>query len=352
MDVDKKKRKKLESVQALRGVAILLVLVIHAKRYEAFYAGDVLPKVLGAGQAGVDLFFVISGFIMVSISRAIFGQGKGEVVKFLEKRAFRIYPLYWFYTFLLLPIYFFKPGAIHSQEIQRSPDLFGSLTLYPTGVRPIIWQGWSLSLELYFYLIFAVILLFKEKILHKILFAWGLGVIFGYIVVHFVFVHLDGPALGLLVDPMTLEFIGGGFVALAIHDRSWRGAPALLALGAGCLVGGAFIQSDPNHHLRILLFGIPALMILAGAVMSEINGQIKFGRILVFIGDISYSVYLIHIMVYGLLGRFWPQHMEPSVGKSILFCLLIGTGALGFGALSYRFLEKPLLKWCYKFLPK
>jgi len=342
---------RLQSIQALRGVAILLVILVHAKRYEAFYAGDLLPNVLGAGQAGVDLFFVISGFIMVTITQNKFGKGTRETAKFLGKRICRIYPLYWFFTFLLLPAYFLKPDFIHSSEVTRHVDLFGSLTLYPTGIRPIIWQAWSLSLEVYFYLIFAVILFCKEKLLYKMLFAWGLFVVFGYIIKSYVFASDVSPALGLLVDPMTLEFIGGGFIALLLREMQWRGAPFLLGLGATCLVCGAFIESDPNHSLRILLFGIPSLMILTGAVLCERSNQFHFSKGLVFIGDISYSVYLSHVMVYGFLGRFWPRHLEPSISKSLVFFILIEFGALGFGVLSYRFLEKPLLKQCYKFLP-
>jgi peptidoglycan/LPS O-acetylase OafA/YrhL len=348
--VDKPNHGKLESIQALRGIAILLVLLIHVKRYEAFYAGDILPQVLGAGQAGVDLFFVISGFIMVTITRSTIGSVRASA-RFLGKRICRIYPLYWFYTLLLLPAYVFRPGFIHSKEMARQVDWVGTFTLYPTGTRPIIWQSWSLSLEIYFYLVFTVILLFEEKMLPKILFGWALLVLAGYFLGQTCFSWIDSPGLGLITHPMTLEFIGGSFVALLVWEEKWRIPPVpLLVAGGICLVIGAFVESDPSRHLRLVLFGIPSLMILAGAVLCERAGIFQFNRTLVFIGDISYSVYLTHVMVYGFLGRFWPPHLLPGVGKSLLFGGLVAAGALAFGALSYRFLEKPLLKLCYKTL--
>ena len=108
---------KLESIQALRGIAVLAVVAFHAMTVEHRYGGgnQLLPDLLQLGQSGVDLFFVISGFVMVTVTRGRFA-GRGQTGRFLWSRFSRIYPTYWFYYCLTAAVFLIRPGRPADRE--------------------------------------------------------------------------------------------------------------------------------------------------------------------------------------------------------------------------------------------
>ena len=117
---------KIFNLQALRGIAVLLVIAYHLTKIEGKYGhGEgILPSFLTIGMSGVDLFFVISGFVMVTVTRGWFQQ-KGKPVRFLYHRITRIYPVYWFYSLIVLAIYLVMPELVNSSQAGNI-DLFSS----------------------------------------------------------------------------------------------------------------------------------------------------------------------------------------------------------------------------------
>jgi peptidoglycan/LPS O-acetylase OafA/YrhL len=150
--------KNIDTIQALRGIAVILVIIFHLMTVEIKYGGihTIIPNLFHFSMFGVDLFFVISGFIMVIISQGKF-QNPKETISFLYNRISRIYPTYWFYTFLILGVYLVKPTWVNSAQGSQI-DILNSILLFPSDTLPIVMVGWTLIHEIYFYIVFSFIL--------------------------------------------------------------------------------------------------------------------------------------------------------------------------------------------------
>jgi peptidoglycan/LPS O-acetylase OafA/YrhL len=157
-----RERVKVQNVQALRGAAILLVVVYHTWTIERRYGGGpgLLSDWVAVGLSGVDLFFVISGFIMVTVTKSLV-PGLTTATNFLYHRAARIYPIYWIYSLMLLPIFLVRPDMVNSSQ-GNQVDLLASFLLLPQRLLPLLQVGWTLVHEIYFYLIFALFLSIKR----------------------------------------------------------------------------------------------------------------------------------------------------------------------------------------------
>jgi peptidoglycan/LPS O-acetylase OafA/YrhL len=338
---------RLQNLQALRGIAVLLVLWRHVLLFGEKYArGEmVLPDALKIGDAGVDLFFVISGFVMTLVSRGRF-QLRGEIASFLYKRFVRVYPLYWIYSLAILAIYLRWPHLVNSSQ-DHHVDLLASFLLLPQDILPLLGQGWTLEHEIYFYLVFALMLLAPERLLPGLLLLWGALVAFGWN-------FLSGSEPGQLqairhaCNPLTLEFILGALVGLAI-GRGWRRAGFLwLILGyVLLLIGSAVVDPLRFTGLRLFCFGIPAALMVFGAVALELQDRFRLPHWLGVIGDASYSLYLSHILVLSAAGRLWQAlpNLHPGGWDAAGLALLMILAAMGFGLASHFLLEKPVLRF-------
>jgi exopolysaccharide production protein ExoZ len=336
--------KKIQSIQALRGVAVLLVLARHILVMEARYGGGqtLLPDILKVGDGGVDIFFVISGFIMVVISRGQF-QRPGAAASFLYRRAIRIYPLYWLYSIVVFAVFLVAPSCVRGMQ-NGQYDLLDSFFLLPQFFTPVLGQGWTLAYEVYFYLAFAVALLLPERRLPRFLLLWGLGVAAGYNLYMSHRALLHSATIEMITNPLTVEFVLGAGVALAIR-RGWRDGDWLCLVG-GCALfplSSSFFDPLDFEGLRVFCFGLPALLILYGAVSLESRLRFQFPRWLQTLGDASYSIYLSHILVISGVGRIWSSIRQPGLWENALAILTMFAAAFGFGLASYRWIERPLL---------
>lgn len=272
---------KFKSIQVLRAVAVLLVVFFHANQAR-----------FPIGPAGVDIFFVISGFIMAQVSQ---GRGRKE---FITARLWRIFPIY----FICFALY----AATRPLPLDACREMY-SLTLMPVwgDCFPYIVQAWSLSYELLFY---AMVAIFIRRL------NW-LFVILPALVVVGQFIDI-----GFVGSPFLLEFMAG----LLIARMPLRyGLPILIA-GTGLLLFGPI-----GHHSpwRVLFWGLPSAMIVYGALALERHfAEPAFGP-LIWMGDASYSIYLAHTLISGV--------PLPAAIWAIL--------ATVTGCLVYQFIERPLL---------
>ena len=157
---------KIVNIQALRGIAAVSVVAFHLIPIEAKYGSgeSILPNFFEFGMFGVDLFFVISGFVMASLTKGQF-QNASNGLTFLYQRLSRIYPVYWFYSALVLMVFFIQPTWVNSAQGNQI-NILSSFLLWPEATLPLINVGWTLIHEMYFYIIFTVFLFFvPEKIL-------------------------------------------------------------------------------------------------------------------------------------------------------------------------------------------
>jgi len=343
--------KIIKNLQALRGIAVLSVLSLHLYGAERLFdtGGTVLPDFCNFGAFGVDLFFVISGFIMVTVTRGKF-SGLRSSCKFLLSRFFRIFPLYWIYSAaFLFALEFFGFGD--SGRLQHI-SIWRSFLLFPQDQYPVLVVGWTLIYEVYFYVVFGALMVFSEHSFIRLLLGWGAAIIAVGLSAH-LFSLSFGPLLKLVFGPLTLAFIAGGLLALFMRDRTCRYG-GLFLIAAAVFLSAVYMLSGyeryPAGWMRVMLFGIPAVMILYGAVSLELNNSVFFPAVLGFIGDISYSVYLAHVpiilLVFSLWSRFIATGTLVSLPPIIISCLLVFIVSV----ISYYAVEKPVDKFKHRIL--
>ena len=262
----------LLSLQYLRGLAAIAVVAMHTGWTRT-----------SLGAAGVDVFFVISGFVMVMAG------GRGQTPwAFLRARALRIVPLYWVVTL----------ATILVTGLDDVPRILTSFAFWPHlgfdgGDYPVVIQGWTLNYEAFFYVAFGASLFLAERRRLVALTAALLAL---------VALGRCLPPLGIAVTtytgPLLVEFLAGAWVCRAWQGGklpSGRGAVALLA--TGIVMFAAQFSIGPSGDWRCLTWGIPALLVVAGTVGLEGGGRVPLLPGLRALGDASYALYLTHLLV-------------------------------------------------------
>jgi exopolysaccharide production protein ExoZ len=339
---------RLYSLQGLRGAAVLGVVLFHMTSVEFKYAaGDVLlPAFLHFFQLGVDLFFVISGFVMVIVSRGRF-QNVVETQRFLFNRLSRIYPTYWLYFFITLGVYLWQPSLVNSSH--GGSNLWMSFLLLPNERVLLVMVAWSLVFELWFYLLFSAFMCLREKSLPWLLLGWA-GVI---VVFNLLFNWQDySPALKIMLHPYALEFIVGSALALFFYGpHSGRLPSSLLwvALAVALLLGFPLIYLSGLYASeglpRMVAVGLTFGALTLSLALLERRSLIKVPTFLTAVGDMSYTLYLSHLLVLGVIGRAWQMigAWPSSPWDNVFFAVLMMTAVLCYGWVGYHFYEKPIL---------
>jgi exopolysaccharide production protein ExoZ len=291
---------KLLLVQILRGVAALSIAALHAQHDAVALAaatGTVwVPPLHIPWAAGVDVFFVISGFIMVHASQDLFHR-EGARGAFLARRIARIVPLYWAVTTLYLALAVVAPGLLNSELL--APWLVLASYLFipaerPDGiVQPLYSLGWTLNYEMFFYALFAlaIVLPYRRAI------AALAGTIFALVALGSVY-RLPEP-LAFWTSPILLEFAFGLALGHLRAQGVTIGRAAQVALSTAGLALLALDLTDPAGGVavpRVLAWGAPAAFLVAAAALgrdglSSRNAATRFG---VALGDASYALYLLH----------------------------------------------------------
>ena len=342
------------NIQALRGIAIILVVLLHLANAECLYGdkGPVLSAFSVLGGSGVDLFFVISGFVMATITRGTFRK-KGSLPLFLYSRAARIYPPYWVFSLALLAAHLVFPQAGDPQRWQEI-DVARSLLLLPQVRLPILVVGWTLVLELYYYGVVALSLLLPERSFVGLLLVWA-GVVTAANVVFSSAAITLGPAALVVLYPQTIEFIAGCLLARFVQagHRRW-GAPCF-TVGATLLPAlyaayAAFRPGNfPSAWERLALFGLPSTLMVYGACGMEQAGAARLPRLLMFVGDRSYTLYLTHVPVIVAASLLYSRMTagEPAAALAAGSFRIVAVGA--FAAGGYAVAELPLHRVARRF---
>lgn len=337
-----------KNIQALRALAANGVVLSHLLTVEGKYGhGFVsLPDWAHLGSCGVDLFFVISGFIMATVASGMSGRA------FLFARITRIYPPYWFYTLLVFALSCFAPNMVNG-SYDHPASVWRSFLLLPDSVGPLLAVGWTLIHEMYFYIGFAVILAIGLPPFWALV---GWAGIVGLL--RLAFRDSLSPTGAVIFHPLTIEFIAGALIGFAVKKKWNRGAWPALLLG-GVFLGGVLSLADDPVRLvdgvstwrHVALLGFPFALIVYGAAGIELNGTRFAGRLGVLLGDASYSVYLSHVLVLSALGRIFstlPDHSAVLEAGFVLFALLASNGA---GWLSRCLIEVPLTNISRRLVP-
>lgn len=333
-------------VQALRFAAATAVVVTHAVDLAGTRLG--LETAVGGGTlenfgaVGVDVFFVISGFIIATTTR---GQtGVGAAGAFLWRRFRRVAPIYWLLSLAIL-IGMARGGTL-SADVAAATFLFWPFS----GLEmtfPALGPGWTLCFEMLFYAGFGLAIAGGRRV--------GWGLVGTYAVMLAVGLVVAAPVLRFWGAPIILEFLLGVGIA-----SIWRFAPrrlglwavglAVLGFGLSLVFGYGGIDdvralNEPwNGMRRAAVWGLPSALLVFGVVRMERTDRApgRLSQAATFIGDASYSIYLVHVLVIRALGRMFESGMVILPGDMVVVVTVVAS--LAAGAVVHVWVERPLLK--------
>tara|TARA_Y100000588_G_scaffold269311_1_gene284659 strand:- start:6313 stop:7398 length:1086 start_codon:yes stop_codon:yes gene_type:complete len=353
---------KLEAVQLLRGIAALIVVLAHSIREleRQFIRGDIefttLDSVASFGASGVDIFFVISGFIMMLVTEKYREMhfDSNKVFLFVKKRFLRVAPLYWFFTILLTLLLFAKaelssylPGFGVNNEfsiLYFIKSMFFIPSYNSEGkIFPVLGPGWTLNYEIVFYIVFSFFM-FTERVKAII---YLLIVFLAFSSFRLIYDYDDAVYI-FYTNTIFLEFVFGCLAFCFYRQRIGHKIPRfvwlIIAISSLLLMFfNAKFDSGNMDLYRVLYWGVPSVFLFYSVVQLFADKNISF--FWVYLGDISYSLYLSHLVIavpvlvklYSFLGLLSRVHY---------FILLLTTIALSVLAahLVYKYLEVPLVE--------
>lgn len=335
---------QLPQIQILRAFAVLLVALAHSSsQIDA-------PKLFQpeVGHFGVDIFFVISGFIMVLITE----KKTVSAGRFIINRMTRIIPVYWFYSFALLVITLAMPSMLRGTEFSISHIVL-SLGFFPhenpaTGsFSPFLRLGWTLNMEMMFYCVFAVAMLVKFS--QRTLVACGFLValvVYGY-VFRWLNYEMSAP-MEFWSSDLVLEFVAGMvlsmlFVRGSLPKTGTLGA--LLIIILSLFVAYIFSEAAVTTDFRGVIWGIPAVLIVYSSLSLAVREPISYvEKVLIKLGDASYTIYLSHIFFFTFLRVIWQKAEFPEGSYAAQASFQIVSIILAFwgGYCAYKLIELPL----------
>lgn len=323
----------LISIQFLRGIAALMVVITHASHKGNQYNINFFEG-YHIGGSGVDLFFIISGFIMCYTTH----NKDISAYQFIKNRVQRIIPLYWLLSSLALIAYLIYPSLVNSSG--GKTDVLASFFLIPSENKFLIQNGWTLSYEFYYYFIFALFIFITSTNFYRyssisfmILFLVTIGFIY----------KPSTPFLSFLTNNLLFEFLLGILAFFIFKNNKLSYGYGLLSFLTGVFLL-IFININGDFNLsRSLVYGIPMFFVFIGFVSFEsILSQLKnpFFNSLGYLGDSSYSLYLAH-----------PFFLSPTalilnklgISNMYIFSSSLILGSIIFGYCTYLYIEKPLL---------
>lgn len=332
--------RKINSLQALRAYAAISVMLGHG--ILEFYAtrGMAMPFNEFPLLAGVDIFFVLSGFVMFFTSEKMFGR-PGAAFEFWRKRFIRLIPLYWFFTSLMVAVLLLLGNHVKSTEF----DFWNVISSYifipserPGGrIAPVLSLGWTLNYEMFFYFVFGIFLSLDKRL--------GVsGLILAFVIlILIVFLYNPGSApLRFWGNSIILEFIAGVFLAILKSKYDFRLSLPLcmviFILGLTVLILAGDLQIP-----RLVKGGIPATLMVYAALALPTTIDRKIPNWLILLGDSSYALYLCHRFVLRAVTMLFAAIAIQSENAVYFYVLATLVGSVISSILVYKFVEVPLL---------
>lgn len=342
----------IREIQYLRGIAASMVVLYHTipQLKRMGYTGPEFDVM----SYGVDIFFVISGFIMtyISIDKSI------SRYKFISDRVIRIVPIYWILTTFIALLGLTFPSLLQSTQvdlIQYIKSMLFIPYIHPisNGFFPLLQPGWTLNYEMYFYLIFALFIIIKSNF--KYLF-----MIITLLIATTIFNQQEPKStLAFYGNLVILEFCMGIILAFTyVRYTSIFKSTHSFYIGILTTVVG-FTLLFASHGLfpkvdRAFVAGIPSLLIVTGALFLANAPKRLNSIILEKVGDSSYSLYLSHSILLSALGQIFRKVLYPFMGTTtyIVFPIMALLVTLIAGYIFYLIIERPLTRYIKSLLPK
>ena len=338
-----KAKNNFGSLQALRAFAAILVVFFHVN-YSIFsqpkYFSD-LPfgSFFDFGHAGVQFFFVLSGFIILSAHRRDIGD-RAQFGSFMWKRVRRIYPLYWIVLLFVAPIFMFIPSLGSGLEHQPGVLLDSALLMHVAGHgAAVISVSWTLFHEVLFYAMFSLLIINRRAGIIALAAWFAASICAGN-------PQANPYGLDFVFSSLHLLF-GMGMAAAWFTKNRVCAIPAVVALAGVTLFFGAGIEEVYGHYLSFdvssLLYGAGSTLVIVGAVELERQGRLRVPNVLLYLGNASYSIYLAHVLALSVLAKvavMVVQHV--AVPHSVIYLALVAGSTLA-GVGLHELVEKPVL---------
>jgi exopolysaccharide production protein ExoZ len=334
-------KRSLHLLQVVRGVAAVMVVILHASTLvtERFGNGK---EIWWSGAAGVDIFFVISGFVM-ALSSVSLTRSASPALEFMKRRLERIVPLYWIFTTFKIALLSAVP-AVALRGLGGSWHVLSSYLFIPSknaigSVLPVLSVGWTLNFEMLFYVLFAAALSFKISPLKMVA---PVLVILSLVPV---ITRTDTVAILSWCHPIVLEFLFGMLLyAFWSQGRKLNPAVAWSLLFVGAILI-AVIPWGWQSLLRPFVWGLPALAIVTAAVELEGPLGAKAPRWMLKVGDASYSIYLTHVFVLPVVAAGLLRIPIPALRTMAPVILISLVTSLSTGVIVHQIIELPIIDY-------
>jgi len=350
-------KQRLNLLQVCRGFAAISVILFHLRDTSKTYFGIIaFNNIFSHGFIGVDFFFVLSGFIITYVHYSDI-VNQSNPFGFLKKRFVRIYPTYWaMATITLIVLVVVLHGKSlhldHYMNIRSFTEwlyIIGCYLLLPLKNQYFLELAWTLSYEVIFYLLFFIAIIIGFKRARVLLIIWLL-LIFGQGFLY----NFHGIFIPKVLNSINIEFISGCMVAY-LFKKSYR-IPKLISYIVLISVPLAYSIATYAYNIDLtktdlnvfLLAGFNGIL-LYNVVVIDTYKKINCSKILLLIGEASYSIYLSHTFFLGAFGRIFSKLVSEShttnglALQSTLFVIFLLT-VIG-GIIFYKYVETPLTKY-------
>lgn len=324
-----KNKGRLVVIQYLRAVAALMVVAHHARNPAPWLFNPLEHYVALAW--GVDIFFVISGFIMYVTAR------NEAPLDFLGRRLTRIVPLYWASTFALVyMVTYFHPWKVWPQDV---PHILQSLLFiphyspqFPDRVWPYLIPGWTLNYEMLFYGLFCVGLVLKRPLMTA-------TVVIVFLVTAGLVTSLDGAIAKTYTAPILIEFVCGAWIGY-LYERQ------MLLRAAGWILGVSFIGLLALSHAGRVVTTAGEIIFSTLIIWAAVSlRHVPYRPVLKLLGDASYSIYLTHTVVsLSIAERLWRRVPVGGWPQLLGWCAIALLVSSLVGIATYLCVEKPMLR--------
>jgi len=332
-------KEQFESLDLLRFIASMMIILFHAHSIalkDSLSHGEQFFPAPIWWYSCIELFFTMSGFLMIHMSRNLYGSARGVKI-FAVRRGIRTPPLYWIYTILITAIFLIKPSLSAEGPIDLRTFLC-SIFFYPNIGDPVIAIGWTLNYEIFFYCIFgaSIFLPFSKG------WKFAVAMLIGIVTLGQIFGPHPNP-WGVWTDFLMLDFVIGILVAVAFHrGLSFGNVGTGLSFCIGILLILCYRWVGNYGLFRVATMGVGMGCIIAAATLREKPISFgKYGPIITLLSQQTYTMYLCHILVlkcvqlvyFRFFWGFW-----ANLGYIILGTII----TLLVAKVLYEAIEKPL----------
>lgn len=333
--------KRFASLQAGRGIAAIAVVLHHAAAYAAdgrFWGNESYGRYFDFGALGVEFFFVLSGVVILMAHWNDQGQ-PGAYRNYAVRRLQRIYPIYWIVLAAAIGSFYATPTLGIGYERSGWVILSSILLVHIGSLQTILLVGWTLFHEIMFYILFGFVIL-SRRVGYPLLALW-------FAASTLVAIHpVQNSFVMEFLSPLHLLFALGMLLCVFIKRKIRVKPGASLALGAGLLVytSGWTARHGLPDTACSLLAGLASFLILLDLITLESHGRLHVPAWMVFLGEASYSIYLVHFPLLSVTARICFFLSERTFIPLFPWFIIQFVFATAVGIGFHLFVERPLLR--------